>query len=138
LQEAPGKYQMAEAVREAYGSGEDDETLEPRVLIDARGNPIGRFRDGDYIIFYNLRGEREVELCQSLLDKEFSHFPVERNLRLNMVTMIPYHQELKARVEGLRVGESHSRRLLSERQEPQTFPRRRKNRCSHPQRRCSI
>ncbi|HXZ35425.1 MAG TPA: alkaline phosphatase family protein [Thermodesulfobacteriota bacterium] len=98
MQEALGKYQMAEAVREAYGSGEDDETLEPRVLIDARGNPIGCFRDGDYIIFYNLRGEREVELCQSLLDKEFSHFPVERNLRLNMVTMIPYHQKLKARV----------------------------------------
>ncbi len=92
------KYPMAKAVREAYQAGEDDETLEPRVLVDSRGNPMGRFRDGDYVIFYNLRGEREVELCQSLLDARFSHFPVEKNLHLNMVTMIPYHLKLNVRV----------------------------------------
>jgi 2,3-bisphosphoglycerate-independent phosphoglycerate mutase len=50
------------------------------------------------VIFYNLRGEREVELCQSLLDPDFPHFPVEKNLRLKMVTMIPYHLRLNARV----------------------------------------
>lgn len=92
------KYPMAQAVREAYRRGEDDETLEPQVLVDPRGNPIGRFQDGDYVIFYNLRGEREVELCQSLLDKGFSHFPVAGNLHLNMVTMVPYYQKLNVRV----------------------------------------
>jgi 2,3-bisphosphoglycerate-independent phosphoglycerate mutase len=92
------KYPMAQAIRQAYRTGEDDETLEPRVLVDSRGNPVGRFRDGDYVIFYNLRGEREVELCQSLLDGEFSHFPVAGNLHLNMVTMVPYHQKLNVRV----------------------------------------
>jgi 2,3-bisphosphoglycerate-independent phosphoglycerate mutase len=92
------KYPMAQAVREAYRTGEDDETLEPRVLVDPRGNPIGRFQDGDYVIFYNLRGEREVELCQSLLERGFSHFPVAGNLHLNMVTMIPYHRKLNVRV----------------------------------------
>jgi 2,3-bisphosphoglycerate-independent phosphoglycerate mutase len=89
---------MTQAVHEAYQAGEDDETLEPRVLADQQGKPIGRFRDGDYVIFYNLRGEREVELCQSLLDPDFSHFPVKKDLRLSMVTMIPYHQKLNARV----------------------------------------
>jgi 2,3-bisphosphoglycerate-independent phosphoglycerate mutase len=98
LRKELGKYPMAQAVREAYQAGEDGETLEPRVLVDPRGKPIGRFRDGDYVIFYNLRGEREVELCQSLLDAKFSHFPVAKNLRLNMVTMISYHQRLNARV----------------------------------------
>jgi 2,3-bisphosphoglycerate-independent phosphoglycerate mutase len=98
LQKELGKYPMAQAVREAYRAGEDDETLEPRVLVDPRGKPVGRFRNGDYVIFYNLRGEREVELCQSLLDQDFSHFPVEKDLRLHMVTMIPYHQKLNVRV----------------------------------------
>jgi 2,3-bisphosphoglycerate-independent phosphoglycerate mutase len=98
LQKELVKYPMAQAVREAYRAGEDDETLEPRVLVDPRGKPIGRFRDGDYVIFYNLRGEREIELCQSLLDEKFNHFEVEKNLRLNMVTMIPYHQKLNTRV----------------------------------------
>jgi 2,3-bisphosphoglycerate-independent phosphoglycerate mutase len=99
LQKKPDKYPMARAVQAAYQAGEDDdETLEPRVLAGGDGKPIGRFRDGDYVIFYNLRGEREVELCQSLLDKDFAHFAVEKNLRLNMVTMIPYHRRLNARV----------------------------------------
>jgi len=56
---------MAEAVQAAYEAGEDDESLEPRVLVDALRKPIGRFQDGDYVIFYNLRGEREVERCRS-------------------------------------------------------------------------
>lgn len=92
------KYPLVDAVREAYQLGEDDETLEPRLLVDAQGRPIGRFRDGDYIIFYNLRGEREVELCLSLLDKNFSHFQVDPKLHLRVVTMINYHQSLPAQV----------------------------------------
>jgi len=93
------KYPMAETLRLTYQSGEnDDETLEPRVLCNSRGKVIGRFQDGDYIIFYNLRGEREVELCQALLDPDFAHFPVEKDLRLNMITMIPYHKTLPARI----------------------------------------
>ncbi len=98
MAEKTSKYAIADAVREAYKAGEDDETLEPRVLVDRQGGAIGRFRDGDYVIFYNLRGEREVELSLSLLGENFPHFPVEGNLRINLVTMIPYHQRLKAKV----------------------------------------
>jgi len=90
---------MAEALQMAYLGGErDDETLEPRVLYDSQDKAVGRLQDGDYVIFYNLRGEREVELCQALLDPNFGHFPVEKSLRLNMVTMIPYHKALPARI----------------------------------------
>jgi 2,3-bisphosphoglycerate-independent phosphoglycerate mutase len=46
---------MAEAVLAAYRSGEDDEALEPRVLVDPRGKPIGRLQNGDYVIFYNIQ-----------------------------------------------------------------------------------
>ena len=92
------KYPMTEAVQAAYQSGEDDESLEPRVLVDSGAKPIGRFQDGDYVIFYNIRGEREVELCQGLLDNNFAHFPVAKNIRLKMVTMIPYDKRLKVKV----------------------------------------
>ena len=107
------KYPMAEALRVAYRSGErDDETLEPRVLVDSRNRPVGRLEQGDYVIFYNLRGEREVELCQALLDPNFAHFPVEKERRLNMVTMIPYHKALPARVAF--IPEEEVRDTLSE------------------------
>jgi hypothetical protein len=55
LVESRKKFPMAEALKLAYQGGEiDDETLEPRVLCDAEFRPIGRFQDGDYIIFGNI------------------------------------------------------------------------------------
>jgi len=98
LEEKQKIYPMAEALRAAYQSGEDEESLNPLVLVDAGGKPIGRFQDGDYVIFYDIRGEREVELCQSLLEENFTQFPVSKNLRLNFVTMIPYDKRFRVRV----------------------------------------
>ena len=98
MEEKQIRYPMAEAARSAYQSGEDDESLEPRVLVDDGGKPLGRFQDGDCVIFYNIRGEREVELCRSLLEEDFAHFPVARNIRLNFVTMIPYDKRLRVKV----------------------------------------
>ncbi|MFN2228941.1 MAG: hypothetical protein ACK2VA_04150, partial [Anaerolineae bacterium] len=49
-------YPLAEAVRAAYRAGEDDEAMEPLVCVDAAGKPIGRIGDGDYVIFYDIRG----------------------------------------------------------------------------------
>ena len=39
-------YPLAEAVREAYRAGEDDEMMEPLVLVDQDGEPIGRVEIG--------------------------------------------------------------------------------------------
>ena len=43
-------YPMAEAVWAAYRAGEEDEALEPLVLVDGSGRPVGRVGDGDYLI----------------------------------------------------------------------------------------
>lgn len=88
---------MAEAVRAAYGEGEEDEALRPRVLADAEGRPVGRIRDGDPVIFYDLRGEREVELTQAFTEPGFAHFATG-GLRARFATMIEYHSELAAQV----------------------------------------
>jgi 2,3-bisphosphoglycerate-independent phosphoglycerate mutase len=98
LEEKQKIYSIARAVQAAYQSGDDDEYLEPRVLVDDGGKTVGRFQDGDYVIFYNIRGEREVELCRSLLEEDFARFPVAQNIRLNFVTMIPYDKRLKVKV----------------------------------------
>ncbi len=65
---------MAGAVRAAYRAGQEDETLEPLVRVDRHGRPVGSIQDGDYVIFYDIRGEREVELTSAFVDREFSHF----------------------------------------------------------------
>ncbi len=97
-------YPMAEAVRAAYARGEEDEKLEPLVLVDHWGNPIGRIRDGDYVIFYNIRGEREVELTSAFVLPDFPHFP--RNpMQVHFATMIEYAKELPVRVAFPPLGE---------------------------------
>ena len=88
---------LSEAVRAAYRAGEDDETMEPLVREDAAGRPIGRIRDGDYVLFYDIRGEREIELTQAFVDAEFPHFP-RAPLTTLWATMIEYHPDLNVRV----------------------------------------
>lgn len=88
---------MAEAVRAAYDRGEEDETLEPIVRVDASGDPVGRIQDGDYVIFYDLRGEREIELTSAFVSESFPHFS-RRDMDVHFVTMIEYAQDLPVKV----------------------------------------
>jgi len=90
-------YPMSEAVRRAYRRGQEDESLEPLVLVDADGQPVGRIQDGDYVIFYDIRGEREIELTESFTDPDFPHFPT-RPMTVHFVTMIQYAPHLRVRV----------------------------------------
>ncbi len=99
----PDHYPMSQAVRAAYRAGEEDETLGPLVRVDDHGQPVGSIQDGDYVIFYDIRGEREIELTSAFVDADFPHFdrPVDesgRALRAHFVTMIEYHPNLNARV----------------------------------------
>ncbi len=89
---------LAGAIREAYSLGQEDEALEPIVKVDNSGRPRGRIDDGDSVIFYDIRGEREVELTRSLIERDFPHFEREKALRLHFVTMIAYDPSLDVQV----------------------------------------
>lgn len=90
-------HSMSEAVRAAYGRGQDEERMEPLVRVDRDGQAMGRIEPGDAVIFYDIRGEREVELTTALVDPAFAPFPVER-LDLRFATMIEYAPQLPVRV----------------------------------------
>jgi 2,3-bisphosphoglycerate-independent phosphoglycerate mutase len=89
---------MSRAVREAYARGEEDEALEPLVLVDRDGRPMGRIQDGDYVIFYDIRGEREIELTRSFVDPDFDEFATDKDLNVHFATMIQYDRTLNAKV----------------------------------------
>ena len=88
---------MSEAVLNAYRAGEEDEAMNPIVLADEKGDPVGRIQDGDYVIFYDIRGEREIQLTECLTDPSFSHFDTG-GLTSRFVTMIEYDKKLDAKV----------------------------------------
>ena len=96
---------LVKAIQNAYKDGQEDEALEPIVAVDSSGRALGRFEDGDYIIFYDIRGEREVEITESFTKLNFKQFPIKKDLRLNFVTMIEYSSSLPVRVAFPQDGE---------------------------------
>ena len=63
-----------QAVEEAYGRGENDEFVKPTVVVDGTGDPRGRVRDGDVIVFFNFRGDRARELTRAFTEEGFAEF----------------------------------------------------------------
>jgi 2,3-bisphosphoglycerate-independent phosphoglycerate mutase len=89
---------LGAAIRAAYAAGQEDEALEPIVKVRPDGTPAGRIGRGDSVIFYDIRGEREIEMTRSLTDPSFASFPVEKNLGLHFATMIEYDSTLDVAV----------------------------------------
>ncbi len=89
---------MAEAVRQVYAAGQEAALMEPLVAADPEGELYGKIREGDCVIFYNIRGEREIELTQTLMDPDFSSFARSEGLPERMTTMIEYEEGLPVQV----------------------------------------
>jgi len=86
---------IAGAVKELYAAGQTDYYLDPIVLTDAKGNPIGRIMDGDAVIFCCRRGEREIELTEAFTEPGFDRFPRPALHDLNFVILTLYHDKFK-------------------------------------------
>ena len=93
---ARGGAALADAVRALYHQGQSDYFLEPLVLVDGRGEPIGRIQDGDTVIFCCRRGEREVQLTEAFVDHNTAQFARPRLQNLTFVTLTLYHEKFRS------------------------------------------
>jgi 2,3-bisphosphoglycerate-independent phosphoglycerate mutase len=66
------------ALQASYDDGVTDEFVEPIVVVDDRGTPIGNISDGDAIIFFNFRADRARQITSAFTDDAFDSF--ERSL----------------------------------------------------------
>lgn len=83
------------AIGEAYESGESDEFVEPRVVVDEAGEPVGRIQDGDAVVFFNFRADRVRQLSRALAVPDFSAFDRGPNPPgVEIVTMTEYDEDL--------------------------------------------
>jgi 2,3-bisphosphoglycerate-independent phosphoglycerate mutase len=66
----------SEAVRSFYAEDPEatDQYLDAFVIVDAQGQPVGRIRDGDAVVFFNFRGDRSIEISQAFTEKDFRGF----------------------------------------------------------------
>mgnify|MGYP000877103529 FL=1 len=86
---------FANAVRELYDAGQSDYNLEPIVLTDEAGQPVGRIQDGDAVVFCCRRGEREIQLTEAFADPACANFQHQPLKDLNFVILTLYHEKFK-------------------------------------------
>ncbi len=86
---------LAKAVGELYAAGQTDYSLDPIVLTDALGNPVGRISDGDAVVFCCRRGEREIELTEAFTEPGFDRFPRPTLPGLSFIILTLYHDKFK-------------------------------------------
>jgi 2,3-bisphosphoglycerate-independent phosphoglycerate mutase len=81
-------------MRDSYARGETDEFITPTVLVDGQGQPLGRIRDRDAVLFFNFRADRVRELCHAFGDAEFTGFDAGDRPKLTaLATMTEYEAD---------------------------------------------
>ncbi|MBN1580039.1 MAG: phosphoglycerate mutase (2,3-diphosphoglycerate-independent) [Anaerolineae bacterium] len=86
-----GDTALANAVRELYRQRQTDYLLEPIVLVDVQGKPVGRINDDDAVVFCCRRGEREIQLTEAFVAPEWDRFPRRDFQNLTFVILTLYH-----------------------------------------------
>lgn len=81
LGEAPNTYTDAvEAIKSLRAKSGDpenpvsDQFLEPFVIVDEAGAPVGPVADGDAVVIFNFRADRVTEISKALEYDDFSAF----------------------------------------------------------------
>ena len=90
-----GATALAQGVKTLYSEGQTDYSLDPLVLVDHAGSPLGRIQDGDTVIFCCRRGEREIELTEAFTETGFCHFPRPDLQNLKFIPLTLYHDKFK-------------------------------------------
>jgi 2,3-bisphosphoglycerate-independent phosphoglycerate mutase len=67
-----------EAIETSYQKGITDEFLEPVILIDDQGNPVGAVKNNDAVIFFNFRIDRPRQLTKALVLPNFETLVIKK------------------------------------------------------------
>jgi 2,3-bisphosphoglycerate-independent phosphoglycerate mutase len=77
-------------VEQSYVAGVTDEFLEPAVVVGADGRAIGPVRDGDSVVFFNIRADRARQLTRALAFDEFDGFERRAHPHVALTTLTSY------------------------------------------------
>ncbi len=84
------------AVETSYLADCSDEFIEPVVMVDEEGFPLGTIEDGDSVIFFNFRADRAREISHALVDMDFKYFERSKRPAIYYVCMTQYDIKLDA------------------------------------------
>lgn len=61
-------------VTASYDQNVFDEFVEPTVMTDPNGDPLGMVQDEDSVIFYNFRPDRAIQISKAFTNQDFNEF----------------------------------------------------------------
>ncbi|QKG83230.1 2,3-bisphosphoglycerate-independent phosphoglycerate mutase [Kroppenstedtia pulmonis] len=72
--EGPAYTDPVQAVKESYEKSIFDEFVMPTVILNDRGEPVGKVASEDAIIFYNFRPDRAIQISLAFTNQDFRGF----------------------------------------------------------------
>ncbi len=86
-----------EAVKTMYQEDPSitDQYLDAFVIVDDRGEPVGRIVDGDGVVFFNFRGDRAIEISMAFENDDFPYFDRGKKPDVLYAGMMEYDGDLK-------------------------------------------
>ena len=85
---------ILKSVRHRYEKGETDEFLEPLVMVDTDGHPLGTPRDGDGVICFNFRHDRPRQISEVLTQRDMPDQDMKK-LNVHYLTMTSFDKNYK-------------------------------------------
>ncbi|MDD3191034.1 MAG: 2,3-bisphosphoglycerate-independent phosphoglycerate mutase [Candidatus Pacebacteria bacterium] len=89
-----------QAIKDSYNHGLTDEFIIPTVIVNKRGKPIAKIKDGDAVIFFNLRGDRARQMTKLITVSEMRDYK-NRTHKLSgifMCTLADFGQDLPVQI----------------------------------------
>lgn len=88
-----------EALERSYNLKVTDEFVEPTVIVDEQGEPVGKIENGDVVIMFNFRADRARQISHAFTDRDFENFTRPGGyLNLHYVCFTQYDAAINAPV----------------------------------------
>lgn len=72
-----------------------DQYLLPYVILESAGKPIGKITDGDFVINFNFRGDRAIQITRAFEEEDFNEFERSEYPKVNYVGLTEYDSDLQ-------------------------------------------
>jgi len=85
---------VLKSIEESYEKGITDEFIEPIVMVDEQGKPIGLIKEGDVVICFNFRTDRLRQITHVLTQQDMPEYGM-KTMPLYYLTMTQYDENFK-------------------------------------------
>ncbi len=94
FQSARQAIEAARLVSEQKDEPSKDQFNKPFVIVDEKGQPVGKMKDGDAVINFNFRGDRAIEISEAFVKKDFQGFDRVEYPKVKYAGLLEYDSEI--------------------------------------------